>query len=91
MKPDPSERLRNFAFAAAAAQGGCSSVIVVLVALLLGIWLDTQVFHSKPLFTLTLVVISIPVSLFVMLSLVLGATRNIAQPDPPKSKKEDRP
>ncbi len=91
MKPTPPEYLRNVAFAAAAAQGGCASVVVVFGALLLGLWLDTQVFHSKPLFTLTLVVISIPVSLFVMLGLVLGATRSIARPDPPASKKEDRP
>lgn len=89
MKQDSPDRLRNFAFAAAATQGGCSSVIIVIGALLLGLWLDTQVFHSKPLFTLTLVVISVPVSLFVLVGVVVGDTRGIAQNGPPKSEKED--
>jgi ABC-type transport system involved in cytochrome c biogenesis permease subunit len=89
MKQTPN-RLRNFAFAAAAAQAGCSSVIVVFGALFAGLWLDTH-FGTKPTFTLGLIVLSVPVSLIVMFALVLGATRNISQPDPPESEKEDRP
>ena len=83
-------RLRNFAFAAAAAQGGCSSVIVIFGALLAGLWLDSKL-GTKPAFTLGLIVLSVPVSLIVMFALVLAATRNVSQPDPPESEKEDRP
>ncbi len=90
MQQRTPERLKNFALAATAAQGGCASVVVVIGALLIGLWLDS-VLHTKPAFTLLLIILSVPLSLFVMLALVLGATRSITPNPPPTSKKEDRP
>jgi hypothetical protein len=88
--PPPSERLRNYALALTAAQGGCASVIVVFVCLLAGLALDNQL-KSQRIFTLVFILASVPLSLYVMLQLVLGATRRITPPEPPESKKEDRP
>jgi hypothetical protein len=88
--PTPSERLRSYALAATAAQGGCASVIVVFGCLLAGLALDSQL-GSRRIFTLVFILASVPLSLYVMLQLVLGATRRITPTAPPASKKEDRP
>jgi F0F1-type ATP synthase assembly protein I len=86
----PAERLKNFALAATAAQGGCASAIVIIGALLIGLALDAHL-HTRPAFTLIFILLSVPVSLVVMFTLVLGATRNITPTLPPTTpKKEDR-
>lgn len=86
----PGERLRNFALAATAAQGGCASVLIVIGFMLLGIALDTRL-GTRRVFTLIFIVSSVPVSLVVMLRLVLGAISRITPTAPPTPKKEDRP
>ena len=96
MNPELAKYLRNVAYAASASQGGCLTVVVVFAALFAGLWLDAQL-HTKPLFTLLLVLISIPISLFLMLQFTLRAVRNLSynkrteQADRPTSEKEHRP
>jgi len=46
-------------------QVGCLTILVIGVALAAGLWLDQQ-FGTKPLFTLALVLGSIPVTLILM-------------------------
>jgi F0F1-type ATP synthase assembly protein I len=46
-------------------QMGCLSLIVILVTVLSGIWLDNT-FHTKPIFTLVLLLAGIPLSIVLM-------------------------
>jgi F0F1-type ATP synthase assembly protein I len=57
-------------------QAGCISVVLVILALVLGLWLD-QTFNTQHLFVLGLLLLSIPVSLAAMVYTVLRSTRSI--------------
>lgn len=74
-----SRRVRNLSIAAIAGQAGVSTVLLVIGALLLGLWLDSLAGLRGP-FTIGLVVLSVPLSLLVMLRTVLAATRAIQPP-----------
>ena len=52
-------------------QVGCLTLLIILAALVAGLWLDNQ-FHTRPLFVLILVLASIPVTLVLMFRLVLS-------------------
>lgn len=92
--PKPPSRLRNLTVVAAAGQAGFGTVIIVVVALLLGLWLDS-LFGLRGPFTIGLVVLSVPVSLVVMVRSVFAVTRAIRLPErpaadtPPTTVKED--
>jgi hypothetical protein len=90
-EPEQSPRARNLALAAVAGQAGVSTVVLVIIALLLGLWLDS-VFGVKGPFTIGLLVLSVPLSLGVMLRIALSATKAIQPPHPkntPTTTKED--
>ena len=70
-------------------QAGCVSVILIILALVVGILLD-RVIGTKYVFTVGLLLLSIPVSLGAMVYTVLRSTRSMrAQPTPQSAKKED--
>ena len=50
-------------------QSGCVTVAIIGVALVGGLWLDGR-FDSKPLFTLLLVLGSVPVTLYLMVRIL---------------------
>ncbi len=82
---DPSHqqgqaRLRNLTVVGIAGLAGFSTVVLVIAALLLGMWIDSLVGVRGP-FMILLVVLSVPLSLFVMLHIVLSATRAIRSPE----------
>jgi F0F1-type ATP synthase assembly protein I len=79
--------LRNMSYAASAGTSGCSTVVVVLGALLLGLWVDS-ILGTRPVFTLILTLLSIPISLGLMLWIVLRATSRMTPPNIPKSAKQ---
>jgi hypothetical protein len=67
--PEKTERKKNIldiSVALGAAQIGCVTLVVVLAAIFLGLWLD-QYFHTKPILTVVFVFGSIPVSVISML------------------------
>ncbi len=66
----------NVTLAVVAGQVGCLTLLIVLAAVLGGLWLD-QRFQTKPILTIVLLVVSIPISLLVMLGVVRSATRRI--------------
>lgn len=66
----------NVTLAVVAGQVGCLTLLIVLAAVLGGLWLD-QYFQTKPVLTIALLVVSIPISLVVMLGVVRSATRKI--------------
>lgn len=76
---DSSVRAINLALAAFAGQAGCLSLIIVIVALLAGLWLDNQ-FGVRGPFTVVLLLLSVPLSLFVMVRIALGSVKNLKQP-----------
>jgi F0F1-type ATP synthase assembly protein I len=70
-------------------QAGCVSVIVIILALVAGILLDRAV-GTKYVFTVGLLLLSIPVSLGAMVYSVLRSTQAMrSQSTPQATKKED--
>ena len=70
-------------------QAGCVSVILIILALVVGLLLDRAV-GTKYVFTVGLLLLSIPVSLGAMVYTVLRSTRTLQnQPTPQAPKKED--
>ena len=47
-------------------QVGCLTLIVILLSVIAGLWLDNS-FHTKPVFTLVLLFAGVPISVLVML------------------------
>ncbi len=86
---DPSEKNRsqyvfNLTLAAVASQVGCLTLIIVIAALVGGLWLDNQM-HSKPLFTILFMIVSVPVTLVVMFWVVRATTSRIRNSEKLKS------
>lgn len=79
-RPDQQVRMQNLAYAAVAGQVGCTTVILIIGALLVGLWLDAQ-FGVKGPFTIILLLLSIPISLYLVLRIALGAVRAIRPPE----------
>lgn len=82
--PQENNTMRNLALAAVAGQSGCSTVVMIFLALFAGLFLDAQ-FDTHPIFSIGLVLISIPISLYAMIRLVLSTTARITPPPPAKS------
>jgi F0F1-type ATP synthase assembly protein I len=80
-------RARNLALAAVAAQAGCATIIIIILALLIGLWLDAQ-FGVRGLFTIGVLVLSVPLTLFIMLRIALGAAKRII-PQPEIYRRKD--
>lgn len=57
-------------------QVGCLTLVIILLALLAGLWLDSR-FDTRPLFVLILVLGSVPVTLYLMVRLVLSVAPRI--------------
>ena len=66
----------NMALAAVAGQVGCLTRVIILVALFGGLWLD-DLLATRPLFTVILLVGSVPVTLIAMFWMVRKATSHI--------------
>jgi ABC-type transport system involved in cytochrome c biogenesis permease subunit len=66
----------NLTLAAVAAQVGCLTLVIVLAALFGGLWLDNR-FDTKPIITVALMVLSVPVTLVAMFWIVRSATSRI--------------
>jgi len=65
---------------------GCLTLIIVIVSVFGGIWLD-RILGTKPLFTVGLVLLSAPLSLFLTFWI---ATRAVKDLQPPKSSTENK-
>lgn len=66
----------NLALAAAAGQVGCITILIVLVALLAGLWLDNR-YNTSPLFLATLLIASVPLTVVIMLWIVRSVVARI--------------
>jgi hypothetical protein len=84
---EPSDRRRywmNLTLATVAGQVGCLTLVIILAAVFGGMSLDAQ-FQTRPWITLTLLVVSIPISLGVMFFVVRAAISRI-KPGPSDKK-----
>ena len=57
-------------------QAGCLGVAIVIGALLLGLWLDGQL-QTRPWFTLGLMLVSAPLSVYAIYRFALRAARRV--------------
>lgn len=66
----------NLTLASIAGQVGCLTLVIIFVALFAGLWLDGYL-DTKPLFTIVLLIGSVPVTLYLMFRVVRAATSRI--------------
>ena len=83
-----SLRSLNLTLAAVTGQVGCLTVVIILVAFLAGRWLDNH-FESDAIFTVILMVASVPVTLVVMFWVVRAIIARFAKPPVQKSELEE--
>jgi F0F1-type ATP synthase assembly protein I len=78
---DPKRRDRkqywiNMTLAIVAGQVGCLTLVIIMAAVLAGLWLD-KTYGTKPTFTIGLLIASIPISLVIMFFVVRAAVTRI--------------
>jgi L-asparagine transporter-like permease len=83
-KPTSEDYMRNLALATVAGQSGCMTVVVIFMALFAGMFLDSKL-NTHPLFTIGLVLVSVPVSLYLMIRLALSSVAAIKFSSPDKA------
>ena len=69
------------------AQVGCVTVFVIIGALALGLALDNAL-DTKPLFTLLLVLVSIPLSLYILVRVALSSVQKLTPPTQKEAKEK---
>ncbi len=75
-KKNNAQYAQNLALAGVAGQVGCFTLVIIFVALIGGLWLD-KIFDVRPLFTIALLVFSVPITVVMMLWVVRKATSKI--------------
>ena len=85
---DRGQRALNLTLAAVAGQVGCITLVIIVLALFIGLWLDSQL-NTRPLFTLILMIGSVPVTLVIMFWVVRKATSRISSETTNSSKLEE--
>ena len=86
-RDDRQQVVFGLALASAVSQVGCATVAVVLGALVVGLGLD-RYFDTSPLFTLLLLLGSIPVSLYVLVRIAFSAAAQLNSPPPEASQNQ---
>lgn len=86
--------IKNVTVAAIAGQAGCVTLTIVLSALFIGLWLDSLLPGEGRPITFILLLISVPLSLYLMLRVTLwaisrlGLTTDAQDSDPPDTNEE---
>lgn len=72
--PEPGQRYQvlRLALLGVIGQVGCLTLVIVVAALAAGLWLDSRL-DTRPLFALIFVLGSVPLTLYLMVRIVLGA------------------
>ena len=79
LEKDRANKAFNLTLAAVAGQVGCLTIVVVLAALFAGLYLDNRFGGDQPIFTIVLMLASIPVTLVAMFWVVRKATSRLTQ------------
>jgi hypothetical protein len=85
LEKDRANKALNITLAAVAGQVGCLTIVVVLAALFGGLYLDNRFAGDRPIFTVSLMLGSIPVTLVAMFWVVRKATSRLTQNPTKKS------
>jgi len=80
---DRAQYIFNLTLAAVAGQVGFLTLCIVLASLFGGLWMDKR-FDSKPIFTVVLMLASVPVTIVMMFWVVRNATARIKIVSPKK-------
>lgn len=73
---DTKQKVINLTLAVVAGQVGCLTLVIILLAVFIGLYLD-NLYGTKPTFTIGLLLGSIPVSLILMFVVVRAAVKRI--------------
>jgi len=73
----------NLALAVVASQVGCVTILIVALTLIAGLWLDNR-FDTSPIFLATLLIVSGPITVIIMLWIVRSTTSRIKPVEPKK-------
>jgi F0F1-type ATP synthase assembly protein I len=84
---DDRQSVVNTVLTVMVGQVGCITLVVILLALLGGLWLD-RYFETRPLFTIVFLLGSIPATLFLMFRVARAAIDRIR---PTKNENAGRP
>jgi F0F1-type ATP synthase assembly protein I len=77
--------LSGLALASMVSQIGCLVIVLIAGTLLAGLWVD-KLANTRPLFTIVLLLMSMPVSLFISVRMALSTAARLAPP--PKASKD---
>lgn len=80
---------KNLGIAGVMALTGCMGLTVALGALLLGLWIDSLLAYDVRIASLCLLVLSVPVSLYLMVRIALAMSDHIALPVPQDANSKD--
>jgi MFS-type transporter involved in bile tolerance (Atg22 family) len=71
--PDKAQapRALQMALLGVIGQVGCLTLVIILVAVVAGLWLDNQ-FQTRPLFTIIFIIVSMPITIYLMFRVVLA-------------------
>jgi F0F1-type ATP synthase assembly protein I len=78
---DRQQMATVLALVSTVSQIGCTTVAIVVGALLVGLWLD-GVFDTRPLFTVLFLLGSIPVSFYILVRIALSIAAKFAPSSP---------
>ncbi len=84
----PEGVAKNLALAGVVSQVGCVTVVIVVGALLGGLWAD-GLFNTKPLLTILFLLLSIPVSVYSLVRVALSTAAQFQSDIKDGQKKED--
>ena len=84
---DRLQHAYNLTLASVTGLVGCLTLVIVIAALIFGLWLD-GLLDTKPIFTLIFIIGSVPVTLVVMFMVVNSATKRM-KTDPPNKKADN--
>ncbi len=87
--PDRGRYFLNLSIAGVAGQVGCVTVVIVFGSMLAGIGLDRWL-HTRPLFTVGLLLASVPVTIFIMYWLVKKAIAKIQPAVPAQASEKEK-
>lgn len=85
---DNLQQAYSLTLASIAGQVGLLTLGIIFVALFAGLWLDNQM-GTKPMFTIVLLIGSVPVTVFIMFRVVRVATAKLKTNNEDNNSKED--
>jgi F0F1-type ATP synthase assembly protein I len=89
-EPTPKTVAANLALAGMVSQVGCITVVIVVGALLLGLWLD-RLLDTRPVLTVALLLLSIPVSLYSLVRIALSTAEQFRLSSDQFAKTDNQP